>query len=80
MLKPDPFYANRRGLAKGRNRRRRGQIVRLEPKSLTVPNSANEVWAVDYKGWFKTGDGCRCDPLTITDLYSRFVLCVRNER
>jgi putative transposase len=67
----------RRGLAKGRSRRRRGQIVRLEPKSLTVPSAANEVWAVDYKGWFKTGDGCRCDPLTITDLYSRYVLCVR---
>ena len=67
----------RRGLAKGRTRRRRGQIIRLEAASLTVPNAANEVWAVDYKGWFKTGDGCRCDPLTITDLYSRFVLCVR---
>jgi hypothetical protein len=34
------------------------------------------VWAIDYKGWFRTADGCRCDPLTVTDLYSRFVLCV----
>jgi hypothetical protein len=32
------------------------------------------VWAVDYKGWFRTGDGQRCDPLTVSDLYSRYVL------
>jgi transposase InsO family protein len=67
----------RKGLAKQRGRRRRGQIVRLEASRLTVPTRSNEVWTVDYKGWFKTGNGCRCDPLTITDLYSRYVLCVR---
>jgi len=29
----------------------------------------------DFKGWFRTRDGTRCDPLTITDAYSRFLLC-----
>jgi putative transposase len=33
---------------------------------------------VDFKGWFKTGDGRRCYPLTITDLYSRFIICCDN--
>jgi putative transposase len=38
----------------------------------------NDVWAVDFKGWFKTGDGSRCYPLTISDLYSRFIICCDN--
>ena len=33
----------------------------------------NQVWCADFKGWFLTGDGQRCDPLTITDAWSRFV-------
>jgi transposase InsO family protein len=37
--------------------------------------SPNDVWAADFKGWFKTGDGNRIDPLTITDWSSRYLLC-----
>jgi hypothetical protein len=33
---------------------------------------------VDFKGWFTTGDGRRCYPLTITDLYSRFIIYCDN--
>jgi transposase InsO family protein len=35
---------------------------------------ANDVWAVDFKGWFRTGDGSRCEPLTLSDGYSRYLL------
>jgi hypothetical protein len=35
------------------------------------------VWCADFKGWFRTGDGKRCEPLTITDGYSRYVLACR---
>jgi len=35
---------------------------------------ANALWCIDFKGWFRTGDGKRCDPLTITDGYSRYLL------
>ncbi len=34
----------------------------------------NDVWATDFKGWFLTGDGVRCNPLTLSDGYSRFLL------
>lgn len=34
----------------------------------------NAVWAADFKGWFRTGDGARCDPLTLSDGYSRYLL------
>ena len=42
--------------------------------SMTAAGDANEVWAADFKGWFRTGDGRRCDPLTISDVYSRYLL------
>jgi putative transposase len=32
---------------------------------------------VDFKGWFRTGDGQRVDPLTVRDLFSRYLLRVR---
>ena len=35
----------------------------------------NEVWCADFKGWFRTGDGIKCTPLTISDAYSRYLLC-----
>lgn len=44
-------------------------------------NDCNETWAVDLKGWFLTGDGRKCEPLTMTDCHSRFLLkCVHMER
>jgi transposase InsO family protein len=59
-----------------RKRRKRG-VFRLPLQNLTVPLAANEVWTVDFKGWFQTLDGARCDPLTIMDLHSRFLLCAK---
>lgn len=41
---------------------------------LTRPSESNEVWTADYKGWWRTKRGQRCEPLTIRDEYSRFVL------
>ncbi|HXP07301.1 MAG TPA: DDE-type integrase/transposase/recombinase [Acidobacteriaceae bacterium] len=35
---------------------------------------ANQVWCADFKGWFRTGNGERVDPLTITDAASRYLL------
>jgi hypothetical protein len=32
---------------------------------------------VDFKGWWKTGDGIRCEPLTIRDAYSKYILDIR---
>jgi hypothetical protein len=34
----------------------------------------NAVWGVDFKGWFVLGNGRRCDPLSLSDLASRYVL------
>jgi transposase InsO family protein len=42
--------------------------------ALVEPTAANVSWAADFKGWFRTGDGVRCEPLTVTDGYSRYIL------
>lgn len=62
----------RAGLVKERRRRR--DPVRAWQGSHGAAQGPNEVWATDFKGWFRTRDGKRCDPLTISDLYSRYVL------
>jgi len=62
----------RHGMVKAR--RRRGGVFRVERGALTAPERCNHVMAVDYKGWFMLGDGMRCDPLTVSDLHSRFLM------
>jgi len=41
---------------------------------LSHAAAANQVWSADFKGWFRCGDGNRCDPLTLSDGSSRFLL------
>ena len=41
---------------------------------LMAPTGPNSVWAIDFKGEFKTRDGVYCWPLTITDASTRFLL------
>jgi putative transposase len=41
---------------------------------LFAADGANDVWSIDFKGWFRTGDGTRVDPLTLSDACSRFLL------
>ena len=43
----------------------------------------NDLWQMDFKGHFATGDGVRCHPFTLLDDHSRFNLALRactNER
>lgn len=54
-----------------RTKRRR---VPPQTQPLAHATECNRVWCVDFKGWFRTGDGHRCDPLTISDAYSRFLI------
>lgn len=53
-------------------KRRRSAPPRSEP--LAHASGPNTVWCADFKGWFRTADGTRIDPLTITDAYSRYLL------
>jgi transposase InsO family protein len=62
----------RHGLSRVGRRRRRA-VPSEQPFGQCL--GANEVWCADFKGWFRTGDGNKCTPLTISDAYSRYLLC-----
>lgn len=56
--------------------RRRSRIVSVPSAAPRVSaETPNELWTVDFKGWWKTLDGRRAEPLTVRDAASRFVLC-----
>jgi transposase InsO family protein len=55
-------------------RRRRRPLDQQRPFARVA--APNDEWAVDFKGWFRTGDGMRIDPLTMTDSHTRFLLGV----
>ena len=58
-------------------RRRRPGAFNVQRGELTGALRPNHVWATDFKGWFHTLDGERCDPLTVTDLFSRYLIGVQ---
>ena len=62
---------DREGLTVKRSLRRRSP-----PSSAPFAHcgAANDVWCIDFKGWFVTGDGGRCEPLTLCDAHSRYLL------
>lgn len=53
-------------------RRKRPRLAGAAP--LENCYAANDVWTADFKGWWRTGDGATCEPLTVIDSYSRFLL------
>jgi transposase InsO family protein len=66
----------RAGLTQPRRRRvRAAQAGRLW--SGQRAQAPNEVWTVDFKGWWYDVDGRRCEPLTVRDEHSRYVLELR---
>lgn len=62
----------RANLVRERRRRRPPSVVERAPQ--VEAKAPNDVWTVDFKGWWRSLDGARCDPLTVRDAHSRFVL------
>jgi len=62
--------------------KREGLVVARKKRWRTAPyteplahaDEANRVWCADFKGWFRTADRERIDPLTISDAHSRYLL------
>lgn len=65
----------RSGLTKRRKRIRRRSGERL--KSRVEAKHPNHVWTVDFKGWWYTPNGEKCEPLTVRDQYSRYILSIQ---
>jgi putative transposase len=61
-------------------RRMPARCGRPRPVRCKLARSSNHVWTADLKGWFRTRDGRRIEPLTVRDLYSKYVLAVTPAR
>ena len=64
----------RAGLVQPRQRQRRSAAWSAP---FTAASEANVVWGRDFKGWFRTTDGTRIDPLTVQDAAARYLLAGR---
>jgi transposase InsO family protein len=61
--------------------RRRRRYRALHPGVVPVHTDApNDLWTIDFKGQFRTGDGRYCYPLTVADLHSRYLLACQGLR
>jgi len=56
-----------------RRRKRRRQAT--PSSTLRTTTAPNELWCIDFKGQFRLGNKSYCYPLTVTDHFSRFLLC-----
>lgn len=63
------------GLVAKRRVRRRPTGARLQ--AAIMARAPNDVWTVDFKGWWLLRSGQRCEPLTVRDAFSRYLLAVR---
>lgn len=63
------------GLTKPRKRRRAKQSGRLAAGRKA--SACNEVWTVDFKGWWNDPEGSKIEPLTVRDEYSKMILELR---
>lgn len=62
------------GWSRRRTRPRCGRKLAVRCREA---RTCNHVWTVDLKGWFRTQDGRRVEPLTVRDLHSKYLLAVR---
>jgi len=63
------------GYVKHRKRRPKRSNERIA--NPTTPDKPNQLWTVDFKGWWFTSSRQRCEPLTVRDEYSRYIIAVR---
>jgi transposase InsO family protein len=57
---------------KKRIRRKTGERIQVRVRA----ERPNHVWTVDFKGWWYTTAGEKCEPLTVRDDFSKFILCI----
>lgn len=63
------------GLVQKRKRRKVSESLRLQNRF--VPAKPNELWTVDFKGWWYTSEKDKVNPLTVRDEYSKYILSLK---
>jgi len=63
-------------LGKVKSRRRPARVWMSEGRPVVEVREPNDLWTIDFKGWWRARNGDRCEPLTVRDAFSRKVLAV----
>jgi len=64
-------------LGKVKRRRPLARLWTVDEREHVEVRAPNELWTIDFKGWWKAGNGQLCEPLTVRDAYSRYVLAAK---
>lgn len=65
----------RAGLSSGRRRTKPRKSSPTKRVEVAV-HACHDLWTVDFKGWWRTKDRQKVEPLTVRDAHSRFVLAI----
>jgi transposase InsO family protein len=65
-----------RRIGKIKRRRPRVRVWNVEGRPRVEVKAPNDLWTIDFKGWWRALNGEKCEPLTVRDAFSRKVLAV----
>jgi transposase InsO family protein len=65
-----------RRLGKVKRRRSPVRVWSVEGRPRVEVKAPNDLWTIDFKGWWRARNGDKCEPLTVRDAFSRKVLAV----
>lgn len=63
------------GFVRPKRRPRQTPVQRLNDRHEAL--APNDIWSVDFKGWWYAKDRARCEPLTVRDEFSCYILEAR---
>lgn len=61
-------------LGKIKRRRPRVRLWSVKGRPCVEVTAPNDLWTMDFKGWWRALNRERCEPLTVRDAFSRYVL------
>jgi transposase InsO family protein len=64
-------------LGKVKRRRAAVRLWTVDGRPHAEVVGPDDLWTMDFKGWWRARNGQRCEPFTVRDAYSRFVLAAR---
>jgi transposase InsO family protein len=64
-------------LGRVKQRSRSARVWTVDGRPHVEVHGPNDLWTIDFKGWWRATRGERCEPLTVRDALSRFVLAVQ---
>jgi transposase InsO family protein len=64
-------------LGKVKRRRPPVRVWTVDDRPHVEVAGPDDLWTMDFKGWWRARNGQKCEPFTVRDAYSRFVLTAR---